>query len=478
VHIESSQQPNVSVASDLLVIGAASATDDNLSALAAKCPSLGALLEARDFKGKSGSSVAFPALGSAAARDILIVGTGDGSHADITKAAAKAGKHARSLKAEHVCLSMGNAGAEAIEALSAGNYVFDTYLPEARKGKAIGTLTLCGMRISDSDIQRAQILMAAQSHVRDLVNGPPDDIHPQSLAAAAEALGSIDHVEVDVWDIDRCKAENCVGIEAVGRGSVHPGCMIHIKYRPPGAQAHIALVGKGVTFDAGGYSIKPSSGMQTMRCDMGGAGTMLGVAKAAAELGVPVAMDTFLGAVENLIDADAYKLGDILSYPNGVTVEIHNTDAEGRLVLADCLLRACKVEGVTHVVDAATLTGACVVAVGEDFTALFTKDDDLAGSLSSACDANSEGLWRLPLHAPYNDMLKSDYAQIKNVGGRSAGATTAALFLQHFVSDDVSWAHLDVAGSAFHDKGSAGSASGATGQMVRSLVAWLEGLAS
>ena len=189
-------------------------------------------------------------------------------------------------------------------------------------------------------------------------------------------------------------------------------------------------------------------------------------------------MDTFLGAVENLIDADAYKLGDILSYPNGVTVEIHNTDAEGRLVMADCLLRACAVEGVTHVVDAATLTGACVVAIGEDFTALFTKDDALAQALHGACEANSEGLWRLPLHDPYNDMLKSDYAQIKNVGGRAAGASTAALFLQHFVSDDVSWAHLDIAGSAFHDKGGAGSASGATGQMVRSLVTWIEGLAN
>jgi leucyl aminopeptidase len=332
------------------------------------------------------------------------------------------------------------------------------------------------MNISDSAIQRAQILMAAQSHVRDLVNGPPDDIHPQSLAAAAEALGSIDHVEVDVWDIDRCKAENCVGIEAVGRGSVHPGCMIHIKYRPPGAQAHIALVGKGVTFDAGGYSIKPSSGMQTMRCDMGGAGTMLGVAKAAAELGVPVAMDTFLGAVENLIDADAYKLGDILSYPNGVTVEIHNTDAEGRLVLADCLIEACKIEGVQHVVDAATLTGACVVAVGGDFTGLFTDDDGLADSLSTASAACSEGLWRLPLHAPYNEMLKGEWSQIKNVGGRAAGATTAALFLQHFVTKGTSWAHLDVAGSAFHDKGNRRYAAGATGEMVRSLTSWIASL--
>ncbi|MEO0603153.1 MAG: M17 family metallopeptidase, partial [Myxococcota bacterium] len=229
---------------------------------------------------------------------------------------------------------------------------------------------------------------------------------------------------------------------------------------------------KGVTFDAGGYSLKPSSAMQTMRCDMGGSAVMLGATAAIAELGLPVAVDCLVGAVENLVSGNAFKLGDILRYTNGVTVEIHNTDAEGRLVLADCLIRACKVDGVQTVIDAATLTGAAVVAVGSEYTGLFTDDDALAVELLDAADSTGEGLWRLPLHGPYKELLRSDYAQIKNVGSREAGATTAALFLQHFATEAPRWAHLDVAGPAFLDKASSRYAPGGTGEMVRSLVSW------
>ncbi len=204
---------------------------------------------------------------------------------------------------------------------------------------------------------------------------------------------------------------------------------------------------------------------------------MLGATRAVAALGMPVNVTTFIGAVENMVDGNSYKLGDILRYRNGVTVEIHNTDAEGRLVLADCLINACATEGVAHVVDAATLTGACVVAVGDDFTGLFTSDDALASSLQDAADTEDEGLWRLPLHAPYKELLKGEWGQIKNVGGRTAGATTAALFLQHFVTDETSWAHLDVAGSAFHDKANSRYTAGATGEMVRTLTTWIGTLA-
>ena len=212
--------------------------------------------------------------------------------------------------------------------------------------------------------------------------------------------------------------------------------------------------------------------MQTMRCDMGGAATMLGAAGAIAELGTPIKVDTFIGAVENMAGANSYKLGDILKYNNGVTVEIHNTDAEGRLVMADCLIQASNLESVTHILDAATLTGACVVALGEDFTGIFTDNDALYGDLAQCAELEGEGLWRLPLHKPYNTKLKSEWAQIKNVGGRAAGSTTAALFLQHFVDESKTWAHLDVAGSAFNDRTHLFYSPGATGQMVRTIASW------
>jgi leucyl aminopeptidase len=267
-----------------------------------------------------------------------------------------------------------------------------------------------------------------------------------------------------------------VGIIAVGQGSTKPGCLIHLRYTPPNAKDHIALVGKGVTFDAGGLSLKPSNSMQTMRCDMGGAACALGAFGAIAATGVPITVDAFVPSVENMCAANSYKLGDILKYRNGVSVEIHNTDAEGRLILADALTLACEVEGVSRVVDLATLTGAVVVAIGSDFTGLFTHDDDLAEEILGGAASSSELVWRMPLHTPYNRMLKGTWGQIKNVGAREAGSITAALFLEHFVTDDVRWAHLDVAGTAFIDSPVPPYIAGATGQMVRGLTNWAESI--
>jgi leucyl aminopeptidase len=358
-----------------------------------------------------------------------------------------------------------------VEHLLAGNYAYDTYKPESdRKGPLSSVTVVSADPIDGATATRARWQVAA----RDIVNQPPAQLFPESLAAWARAnLGSLPGVTVDVWDEAALEANGCVGTLAVGQGSSRPPRMIHVAYRPAGARGHVALVGKGVTFDSGGLSIKPSAGMQTMRCDMGGAATVLAAAGAVAELGLPVTLDVFVAAAENMVDGNSYKLGDILTYANGVTVEIHNTDAEGRLVLADALIHACRVPGVTHLVDAATLTGACVVALGNDFTGMFTASDELASELHAAAADAGEGLWRLPLHQDYKSLLKADWAQIKNVGGPAAGSTTAALFLQHFV-DGPTWAHLDIAGSSFHDKGGNRYAAGATGEPVRTLVSWLQ----
>lgn len=470
-------RPLEHVDTELIVVGIRKDQPEDLDAVDALFGgTLRTWAEDNRFKGALGSSLKFPCAGTLKAKTLLLVGTGDSSSDALAEAAGHAGRAARGMGVSSMTLSLGSLSvADAVKAAEttlAGNYTFDRFKAEKSRKNALSQLNISGA--DDASAHSSSVLIRAkwQNITRDLVNLPPADLYPETLADAARELGDLPHVTVEVWDFDKCRAEGCVGIVAVGQGSARPGCLIRVSYSPPNATGHVAFVGKGVTFDSGGLSLKPSGAMQTMRCDMGGAATVLGAAGAIAELGLPIKVDTFIGAVENMAAANSYKLGDILAYNNGVSVEIHNTDAEGRLVLADCLIQACQVDGVTHIIDAATLTGACVVAVGNDYTAMFTDDDALYGDLAQCAELESEGLWRLPLHQPYKKMLKSEWADIKNVGGRAAGATTAALFLQHFVTDDVTWAHLDVAGSAFNDKAHQFYAPGGTGQMVRTLTSW------
>jgi len=459
---------------DLLILGVSDPASDLSAASERLGIDLARYAAAHTFSGKPGTALTVAVAGDHGVRDLVLIGLGDRSKGALAKAAAKAGREARAVRAETVVLDLGDSSASVLEAFQAGNYTYEPYMEETSRTPAVHTATVIGTEPAMAAVgPRAKW----QSWARDLVNAPPAELYPESLAAKAQALASLPHTTVEVWDEARCEQEGLVGICAVGQGSDRKPVLIHVSYQPPGAKDHIALVGKGVTFDAGGLSIKPSAGMQTMRCDMGGSAVVLGATGAVAEQGLPIRIDTFVGAAENLIDGNSYKLSDILRYRNGVTVEIHNTDAEGRLVLADCLILASELEGVSTIIDAATLTGACVVALGSDFSGLFTAHEDLANELLAASDANEEGLWRLPLHAPYKKMLKAEWATIKNVGSREAGATTAALFLQHFVKADMPWAHLDVAGPTFIEKGNGRYAAGGTGEMVRSLATWLEGRA-
>lgn len=459
---------------DLLLLGVSDPATDLASASGTVGIDLAAYAAARKFTGKPGTSLTVTVPGNHGVRDLVLIGVGDRSADDLAKGAAKAGREARTLRATEVVLDLGASTATVLEAFQAGNYAYEPYIEETSRTPTVSKATVVG---SDPGLGAVSIRAKWQSWSRDLVNAPPAELYPESLAAKARELAALPHTTVEVWDYDRCQQEGLVGVCAVGQGSERKPCVIHVAYQPPTAHDHVAFVGKGVTFDAGGLSLKPSSGMQTMRCDMGGSAVVLGATAAAAEQGLPIRIDCFVGAAENLVDGNSYKLSDILRYRNGVNVEIHNTDAEGRLVMADCLILASEVEGVTAIIDAATLTGACVVALGSDFTGLFTAHDELAGELLAAADANREGLWRLPLHAPYKKMLKAEWATIKNVGSREAGATTAALYLQHFVKEGTPWAHLDVAGPTFIDKANNRYAAGGTGEMVRSLATWLEGRA-
>jgi leucyl aminopeptidase len=427
-----------------------------------------------EFKAKAGANASYATFGAIASGRLVVIGMGNGDASSIQQAAGRAGTIARSHGAKTVALALGDLDDAqsqlAIEGFIAGTYRFDKYKPEDGRKSSVETLMLIGTA-SDAGISRGLAVGAGQSLARDLVNEPAEAIYPQSLADVAQSLAN-EHMTVEVWDDHKIEAEGMGGIMGVGRGSDRKPRFIHMKYTPSGTpRKKIALVGKGVTFDAGGYSLKPSSGMLTMRCDMAGSAAVIGAMRAIRDMQPDVEVHGIVGAAENLVSGNAYKLGDILDMYSGKKVEIHNTDAEGRLVLADCLTYASKL-GVDTIVDLATLTGAAVVALGNHYVAMFTKDSDLSSDLLSSAAEAGEDMWPMPLPDHYKTQLKAEWGELKNVGGRAGGSITAALFLSEFV-DGPTWAHLDIAGPAFLDKSFRHYVSGGTGSMVPTLARWV-----
>jgi leucyl aminopeptidase len=311
---------------------------------------------------------------------------------------------------------------------------------------------------------------------RRLVNTSPDDVYPQSFAEEAAAVAGRTGMEIEIWDEERLMRERCQAILAVGRGSSRPPRLVILRYRgagsgtPAGGDApDFAFVGKGVTFDSGGLSLKPSDSMLTMKCDMSGGAAVLAAAATIAALKLPVHIVAAIGLVENMTGPAAYKLGDVITARSGTTIEVHNTDAEGRIVLADVLdvIRGFKPQ---RIVDAATLTGACMVALGHDVAGLFTNDQPWCEAIAAAARSVGEPVWQLPMYADYDEQIKSDVADIKNVGdGRWGGSITAAKFLERFVGG-IPWTHVDIAGPAFAEKPRPWTDGGATGSMVRPFV--------
>ena len=323
---------------------------------------------------------------------------------------------------------------------------------------------------SEDAITRGRVLGESVKLTRHLVNLPASDLFPESFADEIVKTGSESGFEVEVWDEDRLERERCGALLAVGRASVRDSRLVIMRYSGgKKGDAPIGLVGKGVTFDSGGLSLKPSAGMLDMKCDMAGAATVVGAMKAIAELGLKQNVFGFVGLAENMIAGDSFRLGDVLTARSGKTIEVHNTDAEGRLVLADTLDVAIE-NGVDRIVDLATLTGACVVALGMDIVGLMTNDDDWADQVQTAANQCGESVWPLPMHVEFSEQIKSPIADIKNTGGsRWGGAITAGKFLEEFVQD-VPWVHLDIAGPSFADKAKNWIDGGASGCMVRSLV--------
>lgn len=372
-----------------------------------------------------------------------------------------------------------------VEGIAIVQYEFNRYKSGETKSLNLRNVVLVGnVSLTKAQTDRVKIISETLNATRDLVNTPGNDLYPTKLAELVRNQAKIPNVKVEIWDEKRLAKEKCHGILAVGQGSVRPPRLIKISYTPPRAKANLALVGKGITFDTGGISLKPSTGILGMKYDMAGAATVAQAAFAIAKLKLPVAVTAYMCVAENMPSGSATRPNDVITFRNGKSVEITNTDAEGRLVLADGLILASETKP-DLIVDVATLTGAARVALGNRYTGLM--GDDASVDLVKAAAADSgELVWHMPLPAELFELIKSDVADLMNsrVGNPSGGMLVGGLFLQEFIGqgknkERLPWAHLDFATAANNDLAPYGyTVKGATGSMVRTLVAVAEQLAS
>jgi leucyl aminopeptidase len=480
----------LSAAADLLAVGIFDDLEPGPGAeqaLEALGTPLRPLLESRGFSGKTGEAVALPTLGRLPAATLLLIGLGGRAGVDtevLRRATGSVVREARGAKHAVTTLAQAATGDQAAAVLAVAEaallaaYRFDKYKASSN-GKRPSLERLVIVAGDDADQAALQAAVAAgraraaaTNLARDLSNEPANNLHPTDLAAAAARAVEGKGVGVSVKDERELAAEGFGGIVGVGQGASNPPRLVELRYEPEGARGRVVLVGKGITFDSGGLSLKPPDGMITMKTDMSGAAAVLAVMSALADLGVGVAVTGYLASAENMPSGTATRPGDVLTMKNGKTVEVLNTDAEGRLVMADALALGSAGEP-DAIVDVATLTGACMVALGKRYTGLMSNHDGLAGELLDAAAEAGERTWRLPLPEEYRKDLDSEVADLKNVGDRYGGALTAGLFLQEFV-DGRPWVHLDIAGPARADSDDGYLGKGSTGAAVRTLLSWLQ----
>ncbi len=416
-----------------------------------------------------------------AARRLLLVGMGKRERynsAELRKAAGAAIRFLKGKSVRRIAFLAEPADAEAVAAAAEGailgEYEPDRYKTEKEDGKAVEQFTVVvpdGAAGLEGALDRARIIAESQNLVRDLVNEPGNRLTPTLLAERARAVAAESGLECEVLDRDRMRQLGMGALLGVAQGSDEPPTLAVIRYTPPDAAAngpHLGLVGKGVTFDTGGISIKPSEGMEKMKYDMAGGAAMIGVMRALSQLKPAIRVTALIPSVENMPGSRAQRPGDIVTSLSGKTIEVLNTDAEGRLILADALTYARRL-GCTHLVDAATLTGAIVVALGHLNVGLFASDEALLERIRASAGAEGEKMWPMPVEDDYKEYLKSAFADIPNIGGRWGGAITAAVFLKEFAAG-APWAHLDIAGTAWLDDAKPFLAKGPTGIPVRTLV--------
>ncbi|MET0821004.1 MAG: leucyl aminopeptidase [Aeromicrobium sp.] len=462
---------------DVLILGIRG--DDDKGDLAETLTLLG-------FSGEKGQTVRFPSGGLTKAPVVVAVALpAEPTAEDLRRAAARGVRAA--TNASSVAIALHPAGVDEVEAVAEGvglgTYRYDAYKTkkdgeDAKKPVELTSATIltpfARQTTATKAVERAATVADAVNAARDWVNTPPGDKRPADLAETISThvgTAGADDLKIAVWDEKRLAKESCGGILGVGLGSDSPPRLVTLSYEPADAVAHLALVGKGITFDSGGLSIKPGASMQTMKLDMAGAAAVVAATVAIAQLGLPVRVTAYACIAENMPSGRATRPGDVLRMRSGATVEVHNTDAEGRLVLADGLALAAESEP-DHIIDVATLTGACVVALGSYTTGVMGNDDALADSVLAASERAGEPMWRLPITEEMKGTVtSSSIADLRQHNPKPyGGALFAAAFLREFVGD-VPWAHLDIAGPSFNE----GSASdytpvGGTGTGVRTLV--------
>ncbi len=361
----------------------------------------------------------------------------------------------------------------AVEGAILGDFEPDRYKTEKKDEKAVDRFSVIGSGggASEDALRRGRIIAESQNFTRELVNEPANRLTPSLLAERATRMAAEHGLECEVLDRDRMAQLGMGALLGVAQGSSEPPVMIVLRYHPAQAgegPAHLGFVGKGVTFDTGGISIKPSDGMEKMKYDMAGGAAAIGAMRAIAQLKLAVPVTALIPAVENMPGSRAQRPGDIVTTLSGKTVEVLNTDAEGRLILADAITYAKRL-GCTHLVDAATLTGAVVVALGHVNVGVFSNDDAMVVRVLAAAKAEGEKMWHMPLDDDYKESLKSAFADIPNIGNRWGGAITAAMFLKEFV-EDTPWVHLDIAGTAWLEEAKPFLAKGPSGAPVRTFV--------
>ncbi|HKX00058.1 MAG TPA: leucyl aminopeptidase [Bryobacteraceae bacterium] len=416
------------------------------------------------------------------AKRLLVAGGGAPekfTSAELRRVASAALRHlkAKSLKSIALALEPGFATAEhvtaAAEGALLGDYEPDRYKSDKKDVKTVDRFIVSapGGKGLDAALGRGRTIAEAQNLTRELVNEPANKLTPTYLAECAAQMATAQGLECEVLDRGRMQQLGMGSLLGVAQGSAEPPALIVLRYKPSGkanGAAHLGLVGKGVTFDTGGISIKPADGMEKMKYDMAGGAAMIGAMRALAQLKPAIPVTALIPAVENMPGSRAQRPGDIVTALSGKTIEVINTDAEGRLILADALTYARRL-GCTHLVDAATLTGSVVVALGHINVGLFSNDDRMAERVLEASRVAGEKMWRMPLDDDYKDQLKSAFADIANVGGRPGGAITASLFLREF-AEQTPWVHLDIAGTAWLDDAKPYMAKGPSGVGVRTFV--------
>ncbi|AKG21882.1 leucyl aminopeptidase [Calothrix sp. 336/3] len=445
------------------------------------------LIAEEEFKGKVGSLISTRISGNTSIRKVILVGLGKGeglTAETLRKTAATVAKSARKQKCKTLGIYLpiynGDAAttAQAItEGIELGLYQDTRFKSEPEeKSPQIETIDLLGLGGQEAAITRGTQIASGVILARQLVAAPANEVTPITMADTASAIAKDYGLELTILEQAECEQLGMGAFLGVAQASDLPPKFIHLTYKPQGTpRKKLAIIGKGLTFDSGGLNIKGAgSGIETMKIDMGGAAATLGAAKAIAQLKPDVEVHFISAVTENMISGHAMHPGDILKASNGKTIEVNNTDAEGRLTLADALVYADKL-GVDAMVDLATLTGACVIALGDDIAGLFTPHDGLAKELEQAADKGGEKIWRMPMEDKYFDGLKSGIADMKNTGPRAGGSITASLFLKQFVKDTPAWAHLDIAGPVWADKDNGYNNAGATGFGVRTLVSWVLG---